>query len=419
MSKLHVCIIGAGASGLPSAHHALDAGMDVTIFEQTSKIGGTWVYTDEVGLDKYGLVVHTSRYQGLKTNLPKEVMGYPDYQMPAQNISYLRAEEMLEFLENYTDHFKIRDKIQFEHLVVNVRPFGEKQWKVIVRNLSTDSLETFTFDGIMVCNGHYSDPSIPRYPGYELYRGKILHSHDFRSANDYKGETILIIGSGPSGLDLCIELSKTAKIIVMSQHVKGDKIKFPKSFTLKPDVQCFTENGVKFVDGSSQAFSVIIYCTGYNYKFPFLSAECGIIADNNYVRPLYKHIININRQTMAFIGIPFWAALTQMIDLQIRFFLKFLSGGKAFPSREEMLADTEKEMAERWARGFSIRKAHAMGDDQRQYYFDLATLAEVEPIKPVVIDVMELATVRLMQDFENFRKDSYRILDDEKFEKIN
>lgn len=63
--KLKVAIIGAGASGLCAARYASESGHEVIVYEQTGEIGGTWVYTDRVGEDEYGLEVHTSMYQDL------------------------------------------------------------------------------------------------------------------------------------------------------------------------------------------------------------------------------------------------------------------------------------------------------------------------------------------------------------------
>lgn len=50
---------------------------------------------------------------------------------------------------------------------------------------------------------------------------------------------------------------------------------------------------------------------------PFLSIDCGIVVDDSYVSPLYKHCINIKYPTMAIIGLTNTAAITQMIDIQV------------------------------------------------------------------------------------------------------
>lgn len=72
---MKLCVIGAGAAGICAAKNGIEFGCTVTVFEQSENVGGTWVYTDEVATDKNGLDVHSSMYQGLYTNLPKEVMG--------------------------------------------------------------------------------------------------------------------------------------------------------------------------------------------------------------------------------------------------------------------------------------------------------------------------------------------------------
>lgn len=64
--RMRVAIIGAGAAGVAAARHCLQTGKDVTVFEQGGQIGGTWVYTDDVGEDKYGYPVHSSMYKGLR-----------------------------------------------------------------------------------------------------------------------------------------------------------------------------------------------------------------------------------------------------------------------------------------------------------------------------------------------------------------
>lgn len=54
-----------------------------------------------------------------RTNLPKEVMGYPDFPIPEQEKSYLPAREILKFLNEYADNFGIRKQIQ-----VRLQPFN-------------------------------------------------------------------------------------------------------------------------------------------------------------------------------------------------------------------------------------------------------------------------------------------------------
>jgi len=67
----------------------------------------------------------------------------------------------------------------------------------------------------------------------------------------------------------------------------------------------FTEDKVKFEDGTEQSIDVVIFCTGYQYKFPFLKDDSIIKIEHNgqYFGPLYKRIFSINEPTLIFIGL--------------------------------------------------------------------------------------------------------------------
>lgn len=66
MVQLKIAVLGAGLSGLCAAKYAKQSGHLVTVFEQSGEIGGTWVYTDSIGRDEYGLNIHTSMYHNLR-----------------------------------------------------------------------------------------------------------------------------------------------------------------------------------------------------------------------------------------------------------------------------------------------------------------------------------------------------------------
>ena len=113
------------------------------------------------------------------------------------------------------------------------------------------------------------------------------------------------------------------------------------------------------------------------------------------MQPLYKHLINIKYPTMCLVGLPFYVCAFSLFDLQVnataafsrvtprplfrvdhllqvRFFIKTLTGEVALPSTEEMLADKDKDLQIRLAKGFDRRKAHMMGPMQVSFEVDSA-----------------------------------------------
>lgn len=416
---MKACVIGAGgAAGLCAIKNCIQQGIDVIGFEQTNEIGGTWVYTEKTGRDEYGLDIHSSMYRALHTNLPKEIMLFPDFPFPHQEKSFIPASDVLNYLKQYAENFNVYDKIKFRHAVVRVRPLIDDTWEVIVKNLIANKIEHFVFNQLLICNGHFSVPHIPKFEGIRAFKGRQMHSHEYRVPEMFTNERVLVVGAGSSGTDLTQEIGKFAECVVWSHHLKKPLNLKNERIIQKPDIEKFTANGVVFTDGSCEMISIVLYCTGYEFTFPFLSVDSNISSHDNYVQPLYKHCLSINRPSIAIIGLIFQNCPFQTFDLQLRFCLKFMTGGELLPSREEMLADMEKDMNERWAaRGLSKRKAHMFGEGfQEKYYRDLAITADIEPIKSYVTKMYN-ETRRLKQnDITTFRNYKFTIIDDENFQ---
>ncbi|XP_019865641.1 senecionine N-oxygenase [Aethina tumida] len=418
---MRVAIIGAGAAGLSAARHVSADGHECKVFEMGAQLGGTWVYTDDVGTDKYGFPVYSAMYKGLRTNLPKEVMGFPDFAIPEQKKSYLTQAEVLDFLNLYAEHFKLNDLIKVNTMVTNVRPSEGHTWEVTSVHKPTKQETVEIFDAVMICNGHYNDPIVPKLKGQENFKGRIEHSRNYRSPEQFQGKRVLIIGAGPSGLDLTLQISAVAEYVVLSHHsTEPINANYPSNVSLRPDVAYIKDHEeIEFVDGCCCCFDEIVFCTGYNYNFPFLDQSCGVTVDDNHIQPLYKHMIHIDRPTMCFIGIPFNVCAFQMFDLQARFFCKFMNGSMQLPSADEMRMHTENDMQARWAKGYTKRQAHMMGPEQLSYYEDIASDANTTPIPPVIVKLRDQSVKRLYDDILNFRQDIYKIVDPHNYVKVN
>lgn len=217
-------------------------------------------------------------------------------------------------------------------------------------------------------------------------------------------------------------VSKTATYVAWSNHVAKTfgrelKIKLPENVEQKVDVIKFSENGAHFEDGSFEEFTVVIYATGYDFKFPFISTDCGLSLNEKHVKPLFKHCINIHRPSMAVIGLPYFAVGVPMLDLQVRFALKFMSGEKKLPSKENMMSETKQDEDDRKSQDFPKKKSHFLGlKSHANYYKDLAATAEIEAIKPVIPKIFDKTVANLFENFNTYRFYNFTIVDDESFE---
>lgn len=72
-------------------------------------------------------------------------------------------------------------------------------FQVFSKDLRNNICESKQFDRIFICNGHYTVPYIPPFDGLDEFVGQTIHSHDYRRPDQFENETVLLIGSGPSG----------------------------------------------------------------------------------------------------------------------------------------------------------------------------------------------------------------------------
>lgn len=120
-SKKRVCIVGAGAAGLCVARHLsrADSSFDIVIYEQTKFVGGTWNYNETVGLDEDGHRIHSSMYKHLRTNIPLNVMEFPDFASKQGNSEgFVGHREVLRYLQDYSSNFDLKKyiKVRFSNL---------------------------------------------------------------------------------------------------------------------------------------------------------------------------------------------------------------------------------------------------------------------------------------------------------------
>lgn len=65
-----------------------------------------------------------------RTNRPVETMGYPGFDFKNKGRSFVPAKDVLDFLEDYTQHYNVYPRIKFEHHVVRVLPTDDGKWEV-------------------------------------------------------------------------------------------------------------------------------------------------------------------------------------------------------------------------------------------------------------------------------------------------
>ncbi|KAH1159554.1 hypothetical protein GYH30_031330 [Glycine max] len=394
---LRVAVIGAGVAGLAAARSLRREGLDVVVFEKSNHLGGTWSYdprtdSDPVGLDPNREVVHTSLYRSLRTNLPRQLMGFLDYPFPNRNNGDPRTfpghEEVLWFLNRFSDEFGLRGLTRFGSEVVRIELVSEKSdsWVVESRRNRDSVLTREVFGAVVVCTGHFTQPRLPTIPGIEKWPGYQIHSHNYRVPEPFQGQIVVVIGFASSAFDISREIAKVAKevhIATRSPDVKVMKLANHDNMWQHKMVKCVSEDRlVAFDDGSSVYADVLFYCTGYKYHFPFLETNGIVTIEDNRVGPLYKHVFPpALAPWLSFIGIPEKEVIFQMTELQCKWVARVLSGKVLLPTEKEMMAYVEEYYQQMEKDGFPKHMTHYLHFKEIGYCNWLAAKAGLPPIE--------------------------------------
>ncbi|XP_058744163.1 flavin-containing monooxygenase FMO GS-OX-like 2 isoform X5 [Vicia villosa] len=331
--SVKVAVIGAGVSGLIAAKELHQQGHTVTIFEKNNRIGGTWVYDPKTDSDPLSInptreIIHSSLYHSLRTNLPRQVMGFLDYPFSKRESGDPRTfpghEEVLRFLEDFAGEFGIHGLTRFETEVVKVeRKEKENEWVVESRvSRGSDSVSREVFEAVVVCSGHFVEPKLGVVPGIENWRRFQMHSHNYR---------------------------------------------VPHSF--KDQIECVHEDGlVTFEDGFSIYADAIIHCTGYKYHIPFLETNGIVTIEDNRVGPLYKHVFPPSLAPwLSFIGLTYRETIFNVLELQAKWVARVLSGKILLPTEEEMTESVKKLYQFLEENALPKRHTHSLSPFQADY----------------------------------------------------
>ncbi|MCZ6675017.1 MAG: NAD(P)-binding domain-containing protein [Verrucomicrobia bacterium] len=379
-SKKRIAVIGAGAAGLVAARECLRQGFEVKVFEKSSYIGGVWQYNSEVEDDLLGQnpkkPLHGSLYKSLCTNLPRKLMAFRDFPFEAEDgvsqfVSHERAQA---YLDEFVERFDLQPVIEFDTSVESLRSAKEGRWRI--KNSKT---EESLFDAAMVCNGHYSNPRVPEITGMETFEGVLMHSHNYRTPDMFKGKRVALFGAAASALDLSVEISQVAEQVYWCAEEHADidvgegivRCGAPKKFESR---NLELESG-EFIND----LDAFIFCTGYLYRFSFL--EDGIVnVVDNWVHPLYMELIPPAHPTIAFVGLPYAVIPFPLFEVQVKWFTQSLAGKFDLPSKEEMDKWCDAHADHLCGQNRKQRNFHKMGAEQYAYMNRLARDCGSDPL---------------------------------------
>ncbi|MEL6407795.1 MAG: NAD(P)-binding domain-containing protein [Chloroflexota bacterium] len=203
-----VCIVGAGASGITAAKTLHERGIPFDCYELGSGIGGVWRYQNDNG--------RSAAYRSLHINTSKQRMNYSDFPFPDDYPTFPHHSKILEYFENYVDHFGFREHIQFNTCVEHIAPRKDDTTGEMVYDVRLHTGDVHTYSHVMVANGHHWHPRLPDPPFKGEFNGEEIHSTGYKEPEPYMGKHVVVVGIGNSGVDIAVDIARVAKNVYLS-----------------------------------------------------------------------------------------------------------------------------------------------------------------------------------------------------------
>lgn len=183
-----VLIIGAGQSGLSMAARLRVLGVDALCVDKHERVGDSW----------------RKRYHSLALHNQVNLNQMAYMPFPATWPKYLSKDMVANWLEHYA--WALECNVWMRTGLVEAR-YDEKDGHWVAKVRRADGTERVMKPRhIVFANGIVGAPKIPRLPGLDDFKGKVLHTHDYKSGADWKGRKALVLGTGTSGHDIAQDL---------------------------------------------------------------------------------------------------------------------------------------------------------------------------------------------------------------------
>ena len=201
-----VLIVGAGISGIGSAHHLQEQcpGRSFVILESKNSFGGTW---------------ETHKYPGTRSDSDLYTFGYRFKPWIGNPIA--TRDEILKYLGEVIEESDLDSHIRYGHLITKCSWSSESnRWTVEATDLKSGAERQFTASFLWMCQGYYNHqkPHWPDWPGTSDFQGLLVHAQLWDPKIDYSGKRIVVIGSGATAATIIPAVAADCAHVTMLQR---------------------------------------------------------------------------------------------------------------------------------------------------------------------------------------------------------
>ena len=325
-------------------------------------------------------------YIRLWSNGPKEVLEYVDYTFEKHFgcpiPSYPPRAILYDYITGRATAGDIRKFISFRTAVRHV-DFDDntKQFQVTVEDLRTHRLtKNIIFDHVIVASGHFTIPNMPEFEGISKFPGRVLHSHDYRGADEFVGKNLLVIGGSYSAEDIAMQCHKFgAGSITISYRSCPMGFKWPDNMKEIPLLQRIEGRTAYFKDDIRvDNIDCIILCTGYRHNHSYMAEKLRLYCPVNLYVPsdLYKGIFWAAEPRLAYLGMQNQLYTLNMFDIQAALVRDVFLGYVKLPDDDEQKRQEDISKWQAREKSLAVDDHEGVSDLQTDYIGDLVNCCE-------------------------------------------
>ena len=195
-----VVIVGGGHGGLVLGARLRQMGVDALIVEKHPRIGDNW----------------RRRYHSLTLHNEVATNTLPYMPYPQNWPAFLPKDKLAHWLESYAEAMELNVWTDTE--VLSGERDDDGTWTLTVRRSDGERVIR-TPHVVMATGGHSGVPNKPRLDGLDDFRGRVMHSSEYRTGRDHVDERVVVVGTGSSAHDIAQDLHENgARAVTMIQR---------------------------------------------------------------------------------------------------------------------------------------------------------------------------------------------------------
>jgi thioredoxin reductase len=295
--KTDIVVVGAGQGGLSSAYHlkkrGLPPGQGFVVLDQSPQPGGAWQF----------------RWPSLKLSTVNRIHDLPGMRFSeAVDTDATEVEASVAVPRYFAAYEEAFDLPVYRPVKVTVVCDRGERFRIETNR------GNFSARGVINATGTWETAYVPEYPGADRFEGRQLHTKDYRTAGEFAGQHVVVVGAGISAIQLLDEVSRittttwvtrrppdfregpfteergrAAVALVEDRVRRGLPPKSVVSVTglpVTPAIEAMQargvlnrlpmfseilEDGVRWPDGTTLRADVILWCTGFRSSLDHLA----------------------------------------------------------------------------------------------------------------------------------------------------